>query len=141
MSWDYQRDESHAEPKTGKQRCVIVAAEESVSKSSGSPMIVVTVKPSGSNAKVKSYIVKNERFNRNMTNLFDAFPSIGDGNFNFMEWIGAEGAADFGTDDNGYLRVKWFISPKQAESLPPFEGDKPEKQTMTSIDDEIPFDF
>ena len=54
-NWDYTRDESRPDIKTGVQRCVIVGAEESVSKKTGKPMIVVTVKPSGSTAKVKNY--------------------------------------------------------------------------------------
>ncbi len=136
-NWDdYQREERESSAKvTGKLRCVIVAAEESVSKSSGKPMIIVTVRPSGTNFKVKSYIVKNENFNRNMTSFFDAFPEIREGDFNFLSWVGAEGAANFGEDENGYLKVKWFMTPTQAASLPPFEGEKPEKQTITTLDD------
>lgn len=143
-NWDYVREESRPAVKTGKLRCVIVDAEETVSKSSGKPMIVVTVRPSGSAAKVKSYIVKNDNFNRNATQLFDAFPDIGEGNFNFLEWAGALGAANFGEDENGYLKVKWWLSPEQASMLPAFEGSVPERQTVTSLDDdedesELPF--
>ena len=141
--WNYTREETKSEVKTGIQRCVIVAAEEGISKSSGNPMIIVTVTPSASNAKVKNYIVKNERFNKNMTDFFDAFPSIAEGNFNFIEWVGAEGAANFGLDENGYLKVRWFVSPAKAEHLPPFEGTKPEQQTVETYtevsDDEMPF--
>jgi hypothetical protein len=145
-NWDsYQREEREPQNKvTGKQRCVIVDVEETTTKSSGLPMIVVTVKPSGCNFKVKNYIVKNEYFNRNMTAFFDAFPEITDGDFNFLGWVGCEGAAMFAEDDRGYLTVKYFISPERAADLPPFEGDKPERQTISSLDDaeddgELPF--
>ena len=144
-NWDYERDESRNTPPTGKMRCVIVGAEETVSKKSGLPMIIVTVQPSGSKAKVKQYIVKNEYFNRNMTQLFDAFPSIGDGNFEFLEWIGAMGAANFVLNEDGYLRIKWFIGADQAKDLPEFVGDKPDQQTVTKLDeltdddDDLPF--
>ena len=144
-NWDYTRDESRPDIKTGVQRCVIVGAEESVSKKTGNPMIVVTVKPSGSTAKVKTYLVHNEFFNRNCTQFFDAFPEIEDGNFDLLSWVGALGAANFGTDENGYLKVKWFVAPDKAKDLPDFVGDKPEKQTVTSLDDdgevedELPF--
>jgi hypothetical protein len=135
-NWDdFKRDETPGTVHTGKQRCVIVAAEETISKTSKKPMIVVTVTPSGSTIKVKNYIVKNEYFNRNMTSFFDAFPDIESGNFNFVEWIGAVGAANFGTDDNGYLTVKWFINPKQAENLPEWEGEKPQKQSVSKLVD------
>jgi hypothetical protein len=140
-NWDdFRRDETPRAVQTGKQRCVIVAAEEAVSQSSKKPMIVVTVTPSGSTTKVKHYIVKNDYFNRRMTDFFDAFPEIGSGNFNFVEWIGAVGAANFGIDDNGYLTVKWFINPKQAENLPEWEGEKPQKQSVSKLleaDDDV----
>lgn len=142
--WNYSREESHPVAVAGKYRCVIVGVEETVSKSSGKPMIVVTVRPSGSSAKVKSYIVRNDNFNRNMTQFFDAFPDIGEGNFNFIEWVGCLGAAEFGLDDNGYLKVKWWLDPARTVSFPPFEGEIPERQTFTSLDDdedesELPF--
>lgn len=143
--WNYQREESTHTPKTGRMRCIIVGAEEAVSKTSGKPMIIVTVTPSNSTAKVKNYIVKNDYFNKNMTQFFDAFPDIQEGNFNLVEWVGAVGAADFGLDDNGYLKVKWFIGAKSAETLPPFEGEKIERQEVTSLDDVeddgLPFDL
>lgn len=137
-NWDdYRREEREPDAKvSGKQRCVITAVEEAVSKSSGNPMIVITVRPSGCRFTVKSWLVKNDSFNRNATALFDAFPEIGDGNFNFIEWVGAEGAAMFGEDENGYLKVKYWLSPERAANLPPFEGDKPERQTITSLDDD-----
>lgn len=135
--WNYTREEREESAKvTGKLRCVIVDAQETESKTSHLPMIVVSVRPSGTRFSVKSYIVKNEFFNRNMTQFFDAFPEIGDGNFSFLEWVGCEGAAMFDLDDRGYMRVKYFIDAERAEGLPPFEGDRPEKQTVTSISDD-----
>ena len=83
---------------------------------------------------------------RNATQFFDAFPEIGDGNFSFPTWIGCEGAANFVLDDNDYLSIKYFISADKAANLPPFEGQKPERQTVTKFteddsDDELPFDL
>lgn len=137
-AWDdYQREEREESAKvTGRLRCVIVDVEETESKTSGLPMIIVSVRPSGTVFKVKSYIVKNEHFNRNMTQFFDAFPEIPDGNFNFIEWIGCEGAAMFDLDDRGYMKVKYWIDAVRAEILPPFEGEKPEKQTVTKLSED-----
>ena len=133
--WTYTREESERDNSAfvGKSRCVITKVEEAVSKTSGNPMIVVTVRPSGANFTVKSWIVKNENFNRNMTSFFDAFPDIGEGNFNFLEWVGCVGAANFKEDDRGYLKVGWWISADRAASLPAFVGDIPERQTVTSL--------
>ena len=137
MDWGYKREDAPSgENFVGKRRCVIVDVDgEAVSKNTGLPMIVVTVRPSGSTFKVRTWLVKNEYFNRNATQFFNAFPEIGDGNFNFIEWIGAMGAANFTLDDGGYLKVKSWVYPKQAESLPAFEGQRPERQTVTSIVD------
>lgn len=131
--WGYTREETRSEAVKGRFRCVIVDVEEAVSKSSGLPMIVITVRPSGTRFKVKTYLVKNDKFNRNATQFFDAFPEIGEGNFNFIEWPGAVGAAEFDEDDRGYTKVKWWISATKAEGLPPFEGEKPERQKVTTI--------
>lgn len=133
MDWGYKRETTEVK---GKLRCVIVDVEDGTSKSSGLPMITITVRPSGTKFKVKSYLVKNEKFNINATKFFDAFPEIEEGNFNFVEWIGAEGAAEFGEDEQGYTKLKWFISGRQAENLPPFEGDKPERQKITALEEE-----
>ena len=134
---DYQREEREEQAKvTGRLRCVITDVEETESKSSGLPMIVVSVRPSGTVFKVKQYIVKNEYFNRNMTSFFDSFPEIGDGNFNFIEWIGCEGAAMFDLDDRGYMKIKYWISADRAALLPEFEGEKPERQTVSKLEED-----
>lgn len=144
-AWDdYKREEGHGVAKAGKFRCVIVSAEETVSKTSGKDMIVITVRPSGSKANVKYFLVHNQYFNRNATQFFDAFPAIGDGNFNTVEWVGAMGAADFKVGDRGYLEVGYFLSPERAADLPDFEGEKPEKVEVVSLmpdddDDDLPF--
>ena len=143
--WDsYQRDESESRSNiTGKLRCVIVGAEEKVSKA-GNPMIVIKVRPSGCNFSVTTWLVKNEKFNHNATQFFDCFKEITDGDFNLLSWIGAEGAAFFDLDDRGYMKVKYFIDAVKATDLPAFEGEKPERQAITTLDDseddgELPF--
>mgnify|MGYP006992093039 CR=1 FL=1 len=145
-NWDdFQREDREESAKvTGRLRCVIVEAEETTSKASGLPMIVISVRPSGTTFKVKTYLVKNDHFNRNATAFFDAFPEITFGDFNFLSWIGAEGAAMFREGKNGYTEVSYFISPERVADLPPFEGEKPERQAITTLDDseeddELPF--
>lgn len=144
-SWNDYKPESGSSVE-GKHRCVIVDAKETTSQTSGLPMWVITVTPNGSKIKVNSYIVKNEFFNRNMTSFFDSF-GIERGNFKSLEWINAMGAANFAVDEEGYTKVKWFLTPKQAESLPAWVGPVPERQTVTEIggfseiegEDELPF--
>jgi hypothetical protein len=144
--WNDYKPEEGSRLGAGDYRCVVVDVEEATSKTSGLPMIVITVQPNGSSAKVKQYIVKNEYFNRNMTSFFDSF-GIERGDFNMLGWVGAVGAAKFAEDENGYLKVRWFLTPKQAEALPEWKGDMPERQTVTDIgvfaeaedDGELPF--
>ena len=141
-SWnDYQPEESVRAQK-GKYRVEIVDAEEAISKSSGLPMFVITVKPNPTNIKVKTYLVKNDKFNANATKFFDAF-GITRGDFNCLGWIGAVGAGDFDTDENGYLNLKWWLSSSEAAKLPAWVGEVPERQTITDLagnDEPTPFD-
>ena len=97
-------------------------------------MIVITLKLNGYDVKVKHYIVHNEYFNRNMTNFFDSV-NIDDGDFNLPGWVGAVGAARFKEDDQGYLKVAYFIDKKRAEKLPAWQGEMPERQTVTTLSD------
>ena len=141
-NWDsYQREENERESAVvGKHRVDITEASETVtgpnSKKPGTPMIVVKLRPSGRHFSVTHRIVKNEFFNRNMTQFFDAFPEITDGNFSFIEWIGCEGAAMFKEGQNGYAEISYFLDPVRAADLPAFEGEKPERQQITSLEDE-----
>lgn len=148
-TWDDWSREEAPRLEPGDYRVEITAVEETESKA-GNPMIVVTVRPNGSNINIKHYIVKNQYFNRNMTDFFDSF-NIDEGDFNFPTWVGAIGAAKLAEDENGYLKVRWFISESKAEKLPPWQGTMPERQTITTIggrggfvdvnpdEDELPF--
>lgn len=148
-NYDDYKHEERARLENGNYRLEIVGVEDTVSKSSGNPMIVVSVRPNGSNITIKHYIVKNQYFNRNMTELFMSF-GITEGDFNFLGWVGAVGAGRLEADDKGYMRVKYLLDPKRAEKLPPWVGVKPERQTITTLDkangyvevgpeDELPF--
>lgn len=144
-NWDYTREESNR-LSPGDYRVEIVDVQEAISKTSNNPMLVITVRPNGSNIKIQTYLVKNEHFNRNATQFFDAFPQIQEGDFNILGWVGCVGAARLKEDENGYLKVAWFLDARRAEKLPPWQGEMPERQTVTTLggftdieDDELPF--
>jgi hypothetical protein len=107
-------------------------------------MIVVTLKPNGATFTVNDYIVEGPYFNKKMTQLYDS-TGIQENNFDYLTWVGAMGAARFKEDENGYLKVGFYLNQKQAEKLPPWVGEKPERQTVTegfvdvTEDDELPF--
>lgn len=127
-------EDTHVGGVSGDYRTVIKAAELTTSKT-GKNMFKIEFIPSGQSFTVKHYIVEGEYFNDKISRFFDAFPSIGDGNFDCTSWIGAEGAAHFGPDKNGYTEIKWFIAANKAEKLPQFEGDKPVKQEVSELQD------
>ena len=132
--FDGYRREERARLTPGDYRVAITEVEETTSRS-GNPMLVVTVQPNGSKIHIKHYLVKNEYFNRNLTELLDSF-GLGE-NFDTITWVGAVGAARLIEDDNGYLKVRYFLSPERAEKLPPWDGKQPERQEVTSLEDGI----
>ena len=139
----YKREE-HSRLTPGNYRVAITEVEETVSRS-GNPMLVVTVQPNGSEIHIKHYLVKNEYFNCNLTDLLDSF-GLGE-NFDTLTWVGAVGAAKLVEDENGYLKVRYFLSPERAEKLPPWQGKEPERQEVSSLgngfeeldEDDLPF--
>ena len=114
---NYQREERTIVE--ASLRCKIVEAKEAVSKA-GNQMLVIAVRPSGVRQVVNHYVVCNEYFNRNVTDVFDAFPSL-DGTTELDKWSGAMGAAVFSTDIHGYIRVDCWIPSDLALLLPPYE--------------------
>lgn len=130
--FDGYRREERSRMTPGDYRVAITEVEETVSRN-GNPMLVVTVQPNGSEIHIKHYLVKNEYFNRNLTDLLDSF-GLGE-NFDTLTWVGAVGAAKLVEDENGYLKVRYFLSPERAEKLPPWQGKEPERQEVSSLGD------
>ena len=131
--WDDYKREERQRLEAGDYRVEIVSVEEKTSKA-GNPMLVIGIRPNGSNITINHYIVKNEYFNRNMTDFFDSF-NIDEGDFTLPTWIGAVGAAKLKEDEQGYMKVAWFINKSKAEKLPVWIGDIPERQTLTKFED------
>lgn len=133
-SESYKREErKHLEP--GDYRVEITDVEVTKSKSSGKDMLVVSVKPNGYDITIKHYIVAGEWFNVNLTELKDSF-SIDETDDEYLGWIGAIGAARIREDDQGYMKVHFFLTPQKAQDLPPWQGEFPERQKVTDFTDE-----
>lgn len=132
MNWNYTREERPV-AQAGDHRFEVIAAEEKVSQS-GKNMIVVTLKLNGYDTNVKDYFVEGEWLNRKLTQWFDA-TNIDEGDMNLLGWKGAVGAARFKEDENGYLKVSYYIDKKRAEKLPAWQGEMPERQTVTTLSD------
>ena len=147
MEWNYQREESTFEEiPVGEHRVRIADAEKAISKN-GNDMLVLTLDVSGYKSRLWHYVVfmpdHPEITNRNLTSIFDSF-GIADGDFNLANWKGKVGACMTKQDDFG-TKVRYFLSRKKQESLPPWkepsESGGKKKPRLEAFEDEgdIPF--
>lgn len=127
--WNFQRDETPSFEE-GPHRVRITLAEKTTSKQ-GNPMLKLQLQVSGNNTPVFHYItfMENNRAltNRLLTQFFDSFQSIPEGEFDTSKWVGAEGAAMIKSDMyNGMPvpRVGWFIHGSRQTGLPEFVDTK-----------------
>ena len=126
MSWNYQRDESTSfKPiPEGVHRLRIVSAEKATA-STGKDMLRLKFDVSGQSGYLFHNIVflpdRPEITNRNLTQFFDSFKDIGDGNFNLASWTGKIGAALVYHEDykgEPQARIKYFINKDKQGDLP-----------------------
>ena len=147
MEWNYQREESTFEEiPVGEHRVRIADAQKAISKKEND-MLVLTLDVSGYKSKLWYYVVfmadHPEITNRNLTSIFDSF-GIADGDFNLANWKGKVGACVTRQDDFG-TKVRYFLSKKKQEALPPWkepsESGGKKKPQMKEFDDDgdIPF--
>lgn len=142
MAWQFKREEREFEElPEGRYRVMIVDAEMAVSKS-GNDMLVIKMVVSGTKRNLWNYITflddRPEITNRMLTQFFDSF-GIEGGNFNLNSYIGAVGGCQVKHDQDGRARVQYFLSKKQQEQLPPWEGEVELKELPKEDDGELPF--
>lgn len=128
MAWDYKRNESKGGFKPipeGRHRIRIKSAEKAVSKNSGKDMIALQFEVSGHKGLLFHYIVfmpdKPDITNRNLTQFFDSFKGIPDGNFDLDKWVGQVGACAVKHEeynDKVSAKVHFFLNADEATSLP-----------------------
>lgn len=129
MAWNYTRTEREFDVlPEGKYRIRIKSADKAISKN-GNDMLALQFEVSGSSSLLFHYIVflddRPEVTNRMLTQFFDAFPGIDEGDFNMSHWVGKVGACAVKHDDyNGEKRAKisYFIKADKADDLPPWKG-------------------
>ena len=144
-NWNYVREE-RAHIGAGDHRFEVISAEEKMS-STNKRMIVVELKPNKATFTVRNHFVAGEKFNKYVTEFLDScgIEDGKDGDLHPITWVGATGAARFKEGTSGYLEVWYFLDPKRAEKLPPWEGEMPKRQTVTTLesdepkDDDLPF--
>ena len=138
MAWNYTRNESEGFSvlPEGDYKVRIKTAEKAVSKS-GKDMLKLEFEVSGTNNLLFHYIVfledRPEITNRNLTNFFDSFAGIPEGDFNTANWVGKVGACHVKHEEyNGepQARVHYFINASKQGTLPAWK--EPEKKANSS---------
>jgi len=150
--WSYKREERQFEQvPVGKHRIRIKSAEKAMSKN-GNDMLTLQFEVSGMPNILYHYIVflddKPEITNRMLTQFFDAFPNISEGDFDMRHWIGKVGACVVGVDknDESRTRLSYFIRADKQDELPPwrdangrvFKPDEFESE-FKEVEEETPF--
>jgi hypothetical protein len=157
MSWTYQREENNFKPiPEGDHRIRIAKAEKKQSQT-GKDMLALEFEVSGYKGKIFHNIVflpdRPEITNRNLTQFFDSFKDIAEGNFNLSSYVGKVGACHVKHEEyngNTQARVQWFIHKDKQGNLPPWKepeggsnetlgAGQPNVNVPAGVDDECPF--
>ena len=130
MAWEFKREEQTFETNIpeGAHRIRVKTAEKTVSKS-GNDMLVLQFDVSGYKSTIYHYIVflqdKPQITNRNLTQFFDAFKDIPEGELNMNKWLGAVGACIVKHEEyNGNINAKIdrFLPVDKQGDLPPWKN-------------------
>ena len=131
MAWNYTREESNSFTTNipeGAHRIRIKSAEKQVSKT-GNDMLVLQFDVSGYKSTIYHYIVflqdKPQITNRNLTQFFDAFKDIPEGELDMSKWVGAVGACMVKHEEyNGNINAKVdkFIPASEQGNLPAWKN-------------------
>lgn len=147
--WEYKREEStEFKPiPEGKHRIRIKSADKTVSKS-GNDMLALQFEVSGYNSILYHYIVfmqdKPEITNRMLTQFFDSFKDIPDGEFDTEKWIGKVGACQIKHEeynDKITARLHYFIKADKQTDLPPWKEPEKKENSAPVIDVDVSGDL
>lgn len=128
MAWEYKREEQKFQVlPEGTYRVRIADADKAVSQN-GNDMLNIKLEVSGSNSLLFHHIVflndRPEITNRMLTQFFDSFKDIPEGDFNMANWIGKVGACTVKHQEyKGETRasVGYFIAANKQGDLPPWK--------------------
>ena len=139
MLWQYKKEDFNPNSfdiiPEGKYRVRIEKAEEQISRSSGKPMIKLTLAVSGYNSLLWAFQVldDSDREHEKMTNqrlgtIFNSF-SIPEGNMNIEDWVGKSGGAfiKHQKDAQGKERagIGYFLFRNEVDKLPAWQDKQP----------------
>lgn len=152
--WSYQREESSLAVPVGKHRVRIKEVKKKQSKK-GNDMLEITLQVSGMNNLLWHYIVfmpdRPDVTNRMLTQFFDSFKDIKEGDFVLANWVGKVGACVVAVDkdDETRTRISYFIKADKQGDLPAWVEPENSKGAVTegadgfidtsNVDTDIPF--
>ena len=146
MSWEYKREEQQFQQlPEGKYRIRVKEADKAISKK-GNDMLTLQFEVSGNKQILYHYITflddRPEITNRMLTQFFDSFAGIPEGDFNMRNWIGKVGACMVKHDDDGRAKISYFIKADKQDDLPEWrepDGRKVDKDGFMEIgQDDLP---
>lgn len=146
-NWKYERKEREFEQvPEGIHRIRIRSVEKQKSKA-GNEMLVYEFDVSGMSNKLFYYLVflddRPEITNSLLTQFYDSFKDIEEGNFNLQSWIGKVGAAKVIHDEEDRARIHYFINVNKQSDLPKWQ--EPDNEfgsgftPIDSNDEDFPF--
>lgn len=129
MAWQFKREEQQFEViPEGRHRIRIKSAEKATSKN-GNDMLTLQFEVSGYSSVLYHYIVflddRPEVTNRMLTQFFDSFSGIPEGDFNMQNWVGKVGACTVKHEDyQGQTRAKigYFIPADKQKDMPTWKS-------------------
>ena len=129
--WEYKREEQKFDVMPeGQYRIRIKSAEKAKSKN-GNDMLALQFEVSGQNSLLYHYIVfmpdRKEITNRMLTQFYDSFKDIPEGDTNLANWIGKVGACKVKHDEyngNTTAKVSYFIKAEKQADLPAWSEPK-----------------
>ena len=142
MAWNFQREESNNGFTTnvpeGKHRIRVKSAEKAVSKS-GNDMLVLQFDVSGFNTTIYHYITflpnNPQVTNGKLTQFFDSFKDIPEGEFDTSKWIGKVGACVVKHEEyngNTNAKISYFIAADKQGDLPAWKEPQGTQDTATN---------
>ena len=149
MAWQFKREESSnftTKIPEGKHRIRVKSAEKAVSKS-GNDMLVLQFDVSGYDSVLYHYITfmadKPEITNRMLTQFFDSFKGIPEGEFNTAKWIGQVGACVVKHEEyngNTNAKISYFLNADKQGDLPAWKEPQGANMDLTAASN-LPTEF
>lgn len=149
MDWNFERAERQFDVlPEGDYRIRVAAVDKAVSKN-GNDMLAMQFDVSGRTQMLFHYIVfmkdRPEITNRMLTQFFDSFKDIPEGDFNLQNWIGKVGACRVKHEEyqgNPSAKIRYFIKADKQGDLPPWQEPSSSGgfETIAEADEgELPF--